>query len=188
MRCCRSERLTDTYAAPTAQLSGVESYVYDAENRLVSRTADGVTTTYTYDGKGNLVKKSSSDGSWTVYVGGIYEKRNDGGYVTYYSAFGRRIAMRVHPPEGGPGTVHFLLADHLGSTSTVLSAATGDIEESAKYYPFGAPRDGDISLTDKKFPGQQNEGAPSGCTTTAPLLQQRDGAVPLARPRERFSR
>jgi hypothetical protein len=30
--------------------------------------------------------------------------------------------MRVHSGPGDPGTKHYLLADHLGSTSTVLSA------------------------------------------------------------------
>ena len=47
--------------------------------------------------------------------------------------------MRVHPPGGGAGTKHFFLADHLGSTSTVVSA-TGTIEQSEKYYPYRAAR------------------------------------------------
>ena len=106
-----------------------------------------MTTTYTYDGKGTLVKKSSTDGTSTIYVGGIYEKRQDGSYTTYYNAFGRRIAMRVHPSGGGAGTVHFFLSDQLGSTSTVLSA-TATVEESEKYYPYGSARSGSVTLTD----------------------------------------
>jgi hypothetical protein len=68
------------------------------------------------------VKKSASDGTWTVYIGGIYEKHQDGSYVTYYNGFGRRIAMRTHTGPGDPGTKHFFLSDQLGSTSTVLSS------------------------------------------------------------------
>ena len=69
------------------------------------------------------MKGWTNDGSGsTIYIGGIYEKRQDGSYITYYNAFGRRIAMREHPPAGGAGDLYYLLADHLGSTSTVLSA------------------------------------------------------------------
>ena len=60
--------------------------------------------------------------------------------------------MRVHSGPGNPGTLHFLLADHLDSTSTILSAS-GVVEQSEKYYPFGAPRSGSLSLTDKRFTG-----------------------------------
>jgi hypothetical protein len=49
-------------------------------------------------------------------------------------------------------------AGQLGSTSTVLSAA-GAVEESQAYYPYGAPRSGGITLTDKQFTGQQEEPA-----------------------------
>jgi len=44
------------------------------------------------------VRRSSSDGSWTLYVGGLYEEHEDGSYVNYYWALGRRIAMRTHQP------------------------------------------------------------------------------------------
>jgi RHS repeat-associated protein len=138
-----------------------DTFTYNGDNQLVTRTNGGVTTTYTYDGKGTLVKKSSTDGTWTVYIGGVYEKDQDESYVTYYNAVGRRMAMRIHTGPGDPGTVHFLVADHLGSTSAVLSA-TGAVEETAKYYPFGGLRSGSISLTDKKFTGQQDEGTPFG--------------------------
>jgi hypothetical protein len=52
--------------------------------------------------------------------------------------------------------VHYLLADQLGSTSTILSA-TGTVEESAKYYPYGSLRSGSISLTDEQLTGQQDD-------------------------------
>jgi RHS repeat-associated protein len=92
------------------------------------------------------------EGSWTVYVGGIYEERSDETTVKYYSAFGRRIAMRDNT-----GVVHYLLADHLGS-STVVTSGGGAVVGTMKYYPYGAQRSvtGDM-ITDKLFTGQQLE-------------------------------
>jgi RHS repeat-associated protein len=92
------------------------------------------------------------DGSWTVYVGGIYEESSDQTYVKYYSAFGRRIAMRDNA-----GVVHYILADHLGS-STVITDGGGAVVGTMKYYPYGAVRSvsGDM-ITDKLFTGQQRE-------------------------------
>jgi uncharacterized protein RhaS with RHS repeats len=107
---------------------------------------------YTYDGQGALVKRTMADGSWTVYIGGIYEKHSDGTYVKYYSALGRRIAMRDNT-----GVVHYVLADHLGS-STVVTSSTGAVVGTMKYYPYGAMRSTTGTMpTDKLFTGQQRE-------------------------------
>jgi RHS repeat-associated protein len=57
--------------------------------------------------------------------------------------------------------VYYLLADHLGSTASVVNAA-GVEEESAKYYPYGSLREGGLALTDKGFTGQQEEGTAFG--------------------------
>ena len=54
--------------------------VFDAENRLISVAVSGQTTTFVYDGDGNLVKKIKPDNSKTIYpsnslragVGGVY--------------------------------------------------------------------------------------------------------------------
>jgi len=54
------------------------SQVWDYENRLVSVTANGQTTTFTYDGDGALVKKVVG-GVTTVYVGNHYEQVVNGG-------------------------------------------------------------------------------------------------------------
>jgi hypothetical protein len=79
-------------------------------------------------------------------TGGIYEKNSDGSWVDYYNAFGRRIAMRRHSgPEDPTGTVYYLLADHLGSTASVVDAAGVEVE-SARYYPYGSLREGGLTL------------------------------------------
>ena len=72
---------------------------------------------YTYDGQGALVKRTMADGSWTVYIGGICEKRSDGTCAKYYSALGRRIATRDNTR-----VVHYILSDHLGGSTVVTSS------------------------------------------------------------------
>ncbi len=149
-------------------LENSDTFTYNGDNQLIKHViSGGATITYVYDGQGNLVKKSSTDGTSTVYIGGIYEKHQDGSYITYYNSFGRRIAMRKHTgPSDTTGTLYFFLADTLGSTSTILSSA-GTVVESEKYYPYGGLRSGGpggqgITTTDKQFTGQQNEGTAFG--------------------------
>jgi RHS repeat-associated protein len=102
--------------------------------------------------QGALVKRTRGDGSWTVYIGGIYEKRFNGTYVKYYSALGRRIAMRDNA-----GVVNYILADHLGSSTTITDASGGDLR-TMNYYPYGAERSSSGGMiTDKLFTGQQKE-------------------------------
>ena len=102
-----------------------------------------------------------SHGTSTAYIGDLYEKHEDGSYVNYYWALGRRIAMRVHQVGDPDGVVSYLLADHLGSSTQVLNA-DGTLEESVKYYPYGSVRAGSMTGTDKKFTGQQEEGTDFG--------------------------
>jgi RHS repeat-associated protein len=91
--------------------------------------------------------------AWTVYIGGIYELRSDSTETKYYSAFGRSIAMSVN------GTVHYLLGDHLGSTSMVVSES-GVVEMERRYWPYGATRsETGAQVTDKLYTGQRKEEA-----------------------------
>ncbi len=83
----------------TSRVEGGVSYTqnFDIENRLSSVTVNSQTTTFVYDGDGNLVKKLKPDGTSTVYIGGIYEvDLNASSQVTkktsYYPAGG---TMRV---------------------------------------------------------------------------------------------
>jgi YD repeat-containing protein len=70
---------------------------YDAENRLVSVTGIGGTTTsahFTYNGDGQKVK-SVINGETTLLIGGHFEKK--GSEITkYYFAGASRIAMRKY--------------------------------------------------------------------------------------------
>ena len=105
-------------AGVTQRIEGGVTYTqfFDAENRLVSVTADSQTTQFIYNGDGNLVKKINPDGNTTIYIGMVYEVDKDAegtvtGTTTYYPAAG---AMRAD------GTLYYVLGDHLDSASVVL--------------------------------------------------------------------
>jgi hypothetical protein len=98
------------------------------------------TTSFLYDGDGNLVKKTLPDSNKTLYIGGLYEvDKTPGGAVkrtvTYYAAAG---AMRINT-VGGSNSVYYLLKDHLGSASVVTNA-TGTVVGEPRYYPYGETR------------------------------------------------
>lgn len=127
-------------------------------------------TDYVYDGNGSLLKRTNTDTSapfnapastWTVYIGGIFEKNFSSAtgatYTTkYYIADGRAIAVG-QTPVGGAETVTYLLADHLGST-VGSTDQNGDLIGVQLYWPYGASRYAVGSLaTDRMYTGQQQE-------------------------------
>jgi RHS repeat-associated protein len=101
-------------AAGNLTAIGGFTFGYDAENRLVSSTLNGVTATYAYDGEGRRVKK--------------------GAVVLVYDAFGRLAAE--YGGVADPVGTEYLTADHLGSTRLVTSA-TGAERRCLDYLPFG---------------------------------------------------
>jgi len=110
------------------------TFAYDAENRLVSVSGDA-TATFTFNGDGQRVK-SVMDGETTLFAGGHYEIANPGAGQTvtkYYMAGVSRVALR----KGG--TLSYMLADHLGSTSLVTDT-NGNRTSELRYKPWGETR------------------------------------------------
>lgn len=99
---------------------------YDAENRV--SVAGGVT--YTYDGDGQRVKKSSGK----LYWGALTESDLSGNATADFVFFGSQRIARVDLPSG---TVHYFFADHLGSTGVVTNATGSTIEQEIDHRPFG---------------------------------------------------
>jgi RHS repeat-associated protein len=116
-----------------ASVSGdaTANFSYDADGKQVIGTVNGVTT---------------------YYVGQHYEVKND--VVTkYYFAGATRLAVRTG------GTLSFLLADHIGSSS-VTTDANGGYSAMELYKAFGESRYTYGTLgTDYKFTGQRSEAA-----------------------------
>jgi hypothetical protein len=93
--------------------------------------------TYTYDGDGKRVKKSSGKLYWYGMGSDALLETDASGTVTDEDVFfnGRRIARRKSPS----GEINYYFADHLG-TSRVVSSATGTILDDSDFYPFGSER------------------------------------------------
>jgi RHS repeat-associated protein len=112
---------------------GVGTYTYDAENRMTATAG----VTYTYDGDGKRVKKSSGKLYWYGISGStLLETDLNGNPADEYVFFnGKRVARRKSPS----GEINYYFADHLG-TSRVVSNATGAILDDSDFYPFGGER------------------------------------------------
>lgn len=144
-------------------------YNFDVENRLSRFTAwspedsNPRETTYLYDGSGEMVRRKadnlfdSTDPEKEVYIDGIYQEKSKacGGadsYTKYYTALGRVIAKRTNTA----GSMRYMLADHLASTTTEVNPADGTVTLTAKYWPFGAPRNS-TTPPERGYTGQQRE-------------------------------
>jgi RHS repeat-associated protein len=137
-------------AAGNMTADGTYSYTWNGENRL--STAAGVT--YTYDGDGRRVKKSSGTLYW--YGGGgvpLAETDLSGNTTNEYILFaGARIAR-----HDASGNVYYYFADHLGSSRTIANSA-GAVCYEADFYPFGGERViGNTCAQNYKFAGMERD-------------------------------
>jgi RHS repeat-associated protein len=130
---------------------GVGTYTYDAENRMT--VTAGVT--YTYDGDGKRVKKSSGKLYWYGMGSDALLETDASGTVTDEYVFfnGRRVARRKSPS----GEVNYYFGDQLGS-SRVVTNGTGTILDDSDYYPFGGERSVlSSSGNNYKFTGKERD-------------------------------
>lgn len=141
---CATEPLNDAPATTQNQLTGItydaagnvtndgigNQPTYDAENRIA--TESGVT--YYYDADGARMEKSSGTKYWFGPAGVVLTETGLTGTINeeYVYFNGERIA-RIDRPSG---TVHYYFSNHLGSAS-VITSATGTIQEQMDFYPFG---------------------------------------------------
>jgi RHS repeat-associated protein len=160
-----------------------QNLTYDAENRLTQVVSGTITTTFTYDGDGNLVKKVTSAGA-TLYVGAHYEvqplpaspppipppplpltltKRS-------FLPFVANTALFVDGQPAQPVKYYLVggqrIASRTGSAGPVtyyyhdqLGSTVGSSGgEQTRYWPYGATRSGSLG-TAYQFTGQRREAA-----------------------------
>ena len=114
---------------------------YDQANRLVGYNGGGISATFVYDGDGVRVKGKvgpTTSPVTTVYIGDHYEV--SGAIVKkYYYSGGARVAMSISgSPITGEDGLHFILTDHLGSTTRTIKDGAGSGQ--MKYYAWGESR------------------------------------------------
>jgi hypothetical protein len=118
-------------AAGDVTYDGIYDYSWDAENRLA--LAAGVT--YTYDGDGQRVQKSSGTLYWRGGGGSVVaETDTSGNTLNEYIFFGARIARR-----DSSGNIYYYFGNHLGSAA--ITNATGTLCYDADFYPIGGELD-----------------------------------------------
>jgi len=129
---------------------GTNTYTWEAHSRLQS--AAGVT--YTYDGGGQRVMKSSDMLYWYGPNGApIAETDASGNVLSEYVFFGRRRIAR----RDGSGNVSHYFGDHLGTAREITTSA-GAVCYDADFYPFG----GEMAVTNTcaqnyKFTGHERD-------------------------------
>ena len=112
-------------------------YAYDAQNRLVTATVNGVTTSFTYDARNRVVRRVSGNSTLNLTYSGwhLIEERNATGALEQVYVHGAAIdELLVKITPTGPAYYHH---DGLGST-IALTGGTGQLLESYRYDAFGA--------------------------------------------------
>jgi RHS repeat-associated protein len=148
----------DANGNATRRISGSQDIplTYDAENRLTAMSG-GVTASYVYDADGKRVKETAG-GATTVYIGNAFEWTGSTATMkSYYYAGALRVAMRTGV---SPGTVNYLLSDHLGSQALTLTSAGARLNTNTelRYYPWGGGRYvAGATPTSYNFTGQRKD-------------------------------
>jgi len=116
---------------------GTSTYVYDAENRLISVTAAGSTTSYQYNGDGDRISQTV-DSTLTTYVLDVatpltmvLSETSNGSTLTYWHG------LDVLAQSDGTNTKYFEY-DGLGSVRQ-LTNPSGVVGLSQTFDPYGNP-------------------------------------------------
>jgi RHS repeat-associated protein len=117
--------------------SGSWSYTWDYENRLKQADSGSVTVNYSYDALGRRIQRSSSQSGTTKFIYDDADVLRDldgsGSTVTdYLNAPG--IDNKLRQTTGS--TASYIVADHLGTTRA-LADASGNITDVLAYDSFG---------------------------------------------------
>ncbi len=150
---------------------GADSFGYDANGAMVSRSTPAGSTAYSWDAQheltavavgsdttgsvfwadGTRVLRRTPDGATTLYLGGQEVTRAPGGAVTavrYYGSGGATVAMRR------ASGVRWLLADGQGSAQITVAAGTTTVQRQ-RHLPYGEARGVDnVLATDRDYIGK----------------------------------
>ena len=134
--------------------TGTWTYTWDYENRLKQVTRpDSITISYAYDALGRRIQRNKGN-SWTKYVYDgedvVKDINSDGSSVDYLNGLGVDDKLR----QTSSSTTFYFTQDHLGSTRA-LTDANGNVIENINYDSFG---NGASSLTRYGYTGREWDG------------------------------
>ena len=135
-----------------------DTYVYDAENRLIS--AGGISSIY--NGEGDRVEKctagSTAGSCASGATGTLYWKGMSGETINESdlaaSIWKRFVFFNGHivaRRDSSTGNVYYFYSDHLGSMGVVTDSLGETIENESDYYPYGGERVITTSLSDEHY-------------------------------------
>jgi RHS repeat-associated protein len=147
---CSNEELLNASATPQNRISGntydtagnltaipaIAPYTYNAENQLTATAG----VTYSYDGDGKRVQKSSGKLYWFGMGSDPLDETdaagntNNASFNEYIFFGGKRIARR-----DSTNAVNYYFADHLGTARIVANSSCTPVDDS-DFYPFGGER------------------------------------------------
>ncbi len=111
------------------------SATYDHENRLTSISRNGITTTYSYDGRGNRTKAVTGSTVSNYHYDHLdrllFESNGSGQVVAYYIHGGEWIGAMGYATHN-----YFYHFDKTGNT-VALSDEAGNVNSAYVYEPFG---------------------------------------------------
>ncbi len=114
---------------------GMQSFGYDAENKI--KSVNGVTDVCRYDGDGNRIRKNFTNGDKLrmVYSGGqlIAEYDLTNGSLKKEYVYGAKGLLATIDPNTG---TQYTTADHLGSPRVITNSSAGVVSRH-DYMPFG---------------------------------------------------
>ncbi len=141
-------------------ISSLDAYSYDAEDRLVSTAG----VNYLYDGDGRRVAKASGTTVNKIYwygaEGEVLDETDGTGSIsnpafTEYIFFGgQRIAY-----HDSSNNVFYYFSDHLGTSRTMVQSSQTTLCYDADFYPFGVERTPIINTCQQnyKFTGKERD-------------------------------
>lgn len=116
--------------------NGTWSYTWDYNNQLLQSSKSGVTSTYSYDAKGQRVKQVSPT-LGTIYYPTTYYNTDGTTPIKHIVANGMQVA--TVRGTGATATVYTNASDTVQSTN-VSTNSNGGLVQLADYHPYGSSR------------------------------------------------
>lgn len=141
--CANPQYIYDGNGNEAYDPSTGRSYTYDLENRMISQTSGTQTTTYTYDGDGNMLtacpaNSPTIDYTWdTKTDDGVPRLILETGGSTNRYIYGNGL---VSDYNGTVGQTQYYVSDGLGSTVSTIASGNPNTGWTYTYEPYGSQR------------------------------------------------
>jgi YD repeat-containing protein len=165
-------------AGNTTSFTGV-TFTYNNRGRMKSSTKTGVTTNYTYNALGQLIKKGTSALYYYDDAGHVLGVYNNGGALIEEIVWLGDIPLATLRPKSGGGIdIYYIHSDHLNTPRLVTASIGSGVHWRWDAEPFGGgtvnnnPAGAGVFEFNLRFPGQIYF-AETGLPVAGSVLRQR---------------